>query len=75
MPKPWSCCRPIPRVDDRLVTVVCTTCTLLLGVDAAYLAEVDGVGVLCPSCGMTLTIPGSGELDGNEHVKGVEKWE
>lgn len=49
----------------ELEVVECTNCGFHLGIDATYLEQVDGVGILCPSCGITMSIPGFGDEDGD----------
>lgn len=50
----------------ELEVVECQACGLHLGIDATYLEQVDGIGLQCPGCNITLTISGFGEEDGDE---------
>jgi hypothetical protein len=51
------------------IEVVECVCGFHMGIDATYLDKVDGVSTPCPSCGITLVIPGFGELDGENTPK------
>jgi hypothetical protein len=69
-------CKVITSTPDKyeLEVVECTGCGFHLGIDASYLEQVDGVGLLCPSCGMALVIGGEGDAEEKEKEKEECTW-